>query len=792
MTHDPGLPPVVRAKLTQPRALPSRVRPTTLDHACTALAGRLTLVCAPGGYGKTTLALEALRKTGLPAAWYRVDELDRDPVVFLASVTEAIAARVPAFGELIRDRLRSASQGQVSNAQLAAIFVNDLAEHLSTPLNLVIDDYHEAIDSPGLNSTLEYLMAAAPEVLRFVVLSRYEPAFAVSKMQLAGEVARFGVEQLRLTGRETRLLVKDRGGVVLDEASSERLAQLTQGWPASIALAAMTLQWMDFPSIEAAVSDPRLTRDVYGYLTEQVYSREKPTTRAFLLDTCCLEYVTPELADDVAGRQDGHAQLEHLTGNQVFTARAEDEKTCRYHPLLRDFLRQRFLQERGAGAYHALQVRSAQAMERAGDLPSAIAIYLSANEGQEALDVIARADYGTLEDIRSDTLQAWLSRLPAALRTEPWALVLQAHLLMRSGKYEESVGCASGALATFERMKDRAGRYQALCVKECALFWKGDNEGAREASQGALDVAQTAEERIHALISLAAACEGQCRWDEALESLESAASLAGQTNRGEGFRVASHRATISYLTGRLREAAAQFEQATRIENDGSSLGLRVAVMNAHGLTFMGLGLYQNAASKFDNGVEIARAQGYDFYAAMLASSVSQLKLANGIADTALGLAGFATTSGLLDEDAFCLSYAFSHLGTIHRRTGDLERASNAYQRAVEVADEGSSTHALLNASANLAFTRFPEAQRSCRRQLHTARSAATEKGLLFLAAKASFYLAVADYSQGEHQRAFEGLRRWAAQAIRFGPHRLHVSRARASARCHGALPFTGA
>ena len=394
-------------------------------------------------------------------------------------------------------------------------------------------------------------------------------------MRLAGDVTRLGVEQLRLTGRETRLLVKDRGDIVLDEASSERLAHLTQGWPASIALAGMALHWLDFPSIEAAVSDPRLKRDVYSYLTEQVYLRESAATQAFLLDTCCLEYVSPELANDVAARQDGHAQLEHLTANQVFTDRADDDNACRYHPLLRDFLRQRCLQERGAAAYHALQVKSAQAMERAGDLPSAIAIYLAANEGEEALNVIGRADFWTLEDIRSDTLQTWLSRLPASLRMHPWAMVLQAHLLMRSGKYEESVRWADDALQRFVETADRAGRYQALCVKECALFWKGDNQGARAASQEALEVADRTDERVHALVGLAAACEGgsasgkrRCsRWTEA-------ASLARQSLSERGVRHRELiRAAISCCSRVTSERRRQrFREVNLDETEGSVSG----------------------------------------------------------------------------------------------------------------------------------------------------------------------------------------------------------------------------
>ena len=140
----------------------------------------------------------------------------------------------------------------------------------------------------------------------------------------------------------------------------------------------MALEWIDPASLEDALADPRLRMDVFSYLAEQVFQRQTEPVQAFLLRTCCLEHVSVELGRARHRLGLGRAPSALPRRNQVFTFDAGRRGTYRYHKLLRDYLRQRFVQDEGERAFRALQLDTAAALEAYGDRPSAVELLLGA------------------------------------------------------------------------------------------------------------------------------------------------------------------------------------------------------------------------------------------------------------------------------------------------------------------------------------------------------------------------------------------------------------------------------
>ena len=84
--------PLLTTKLYIPPVRPNIVRrPRLIKQMNDGLLGqrgdfarKLTLISAPAGFGKTTLASEWLAGCPQPAAWLSLDESDNDPPRFLA------------------------------------------------------------------------------------------------------------------------------------------------------------------------------------------------------------------------------------------------------------------------------------------------------------------------------------------------------------------------------------------------------------------------------------------------------------------------------------------------------------------------------------------------------------------------------------------------------------------------------------------------------------------------------------------------------------------------------------
>ena len=234
----------VAAKLTRP---PPPAPSFALDTSATFADGlrrRLTIVCAPAGYGKSTATAAATVRLGADCVWYKLDVLDRDPVLFLASLTEALRTRTPEFGEPIRERLRSAGTEPFPLSHLQAMFVRECETHLGgQALRLVLDDFHEAAESAPPPPPSTTSSANLPPRLRFVVVTRYDPALRLAKLRLEDQVTTIDTSRAPLQRRAGAHRPRGAHGVRPAPRLVRQLVDIAEGWPVTIVLAGLVLDW---------------------------------------------------------------------------------------------------------------------------------------------------------------------------------------------------------------------------------------------------------------------------------------------------------------------------------------------------------------------------------------------------------------------------------------------------------------------------------------------------------------------------------------------------------------------
>ena len=126
------VPPVPGERVPRPHLLEQ------LDHRRQPDT-RLVLICAPAGYGKTTLAADWARTRPAGVAWLSLDPADNDPNQFLAYLVAALRPAIPALS-LNPQTYLHAQQTAPLEPTLAEL-INLLAE-AGTPVTLILDDYH--------------------------------------------------------------------------------------------------------------------------------------------------------------------------------------------------------------------------------------------------------------------------------------------------------------------------------------------------------------------------------------------------------------------------------------------------------------------------------------------------------------------------------------------------------------------------------------------------------------------------------------------------------------------------
>ena len=269
---------------------------------------------------------------------------------------------------------------------LAAQFCSECDRLVTAPGHLVLDDYHETMDAAGMNEVLGYLLENCPETIHFVVLSRYEPAFRLEKLRLAGEVARIPRELLLFDESQVAEVLLQRSGRPHDAEFVTRIATLTEGWPASVVLAGMALEWLDPASLEDALTDPRLRMDVFSYLAEQVFQRQTAEVQQFLLRTCCFDHVSAELAERVSTSGSASRHLHFLARNHVFTFDTGRKGTYPLSQSPAGLPAPALRAGRGRAGVPDAADRDREALEACDERAAAVELLLGANELGLALE----------------------------------------------------------------------------------------------------------------------------------------------------------------------------------------------------------------------------------------------------------------------------------------------------------------------------------------------------------------------------------------------------------------------
>jgi len=780
---------LVQTKLVPPLISDAALRPDLLASVGRGAKGKLLLVCAPAGYGKSTLLAEAARQLGWRAAWYTLDALDHDPTVFIAALVQAIRRHVPQFGEIVSERLACLRDAPITAHELVALFVTELHDEVTDELYIVLDDYHEAADSAELNRGLDYLLANMPTLVHLVLLTRYEPSFSTAKLRLEDQVAELRYEDLRFDMDQLARVVASRSAQHLSPSQTRRLLELTEGWPASVILACKALEWTTPATMEANLADPRLKYDVFSYLAEQVYQREDEETRAFLRHTCCLEYMTVELANRVARIDDAQRYLDYLSRNQVFTFADAGRTSFRYHNFFREYLRHRVAQEEGARQFRELQLRAAAAVEDAGDFGVAVEIYLSANEPNLALRALLHAGESFIDNCTSDTLRTWLDRLSAELIAEqPAASLLAGHLRMREGRFGEAITALQRAGRLWTKAKNRQGMYQAASALECTYFWKDDMAAAADHARRAIRLASDDTQRAHSLASLGLAMMFLFRWDECEAAWAEAQRICPPQAQGELVRIAALRMQQCYLRGDYASAVALgAANLPNVRRQGSK-SLKIGLLNCLATAELLCSWRETAQAHAEECLSLVAHYGLEYLRHLVEDTLGQIKVAVGEHGRGVELLYTASMSPIAAEDESILAISHSHLGTAARRNGDLQQARMFYEKACTISEENS--YARLNAEANLAYVEGLLASTANitddhRNKLRLIEQAAARQQFAFVRLKAKFFGNLLGYLTHHDDGDLDGL-------VAILPEQLHLGHRHFLREELRLQPFAGA
>lgn len=414
-----SLPP---PRLRPPRLPPDLVSRPRLLRRLDEAGGVTFVLAAPAGFGKTTLLAQWAGQAPAGAvAWLSLDESARDPAVFRAHLTAALA----------RSALALAAGPAAASA-------------------LVLDGYEQIAGSAGEDELWRFV-AERPAV-QLVVAGRGEPSAPLAAARAHGEVLELRAPDLRFDRAEALELV---GRVAAAESwAPTEIVDACAGWPAALRLA-LTAQ-------SPQVWEQRLLE----FVTEDVVRRRD--ARAFLPGASLLDELSPPACDAVLEVDDSAAVLADLERRHLLVERSGEDGRYRIEPGARRVLAAELesTQRRFAAKLH----RRAAAVElAAGRKEQAVEHFLACGDTTAAGRIVS-ASWGRLtENGRQERVLEWLDRLPPGPNDLRLALA-RGWLLRLDGRVAESERWLDDA-RTLAPLELRPAVVRACVLAQAALPW---------------------------------------------------------------------------------------------------------------------------------------------------------------------------------------------------------------------------------------------------------------------------------------------------------------------------------
>ncbi len=405
---------LLQTKLYTPPTRPNIVPRTRLLNKLNAgLHGKLTMVSAPAGFGKTTVTTAWLSDLARPVGWVSLDEDDSDPQQFFSYV----AAATRPFSDISHTLVNLLQSPQpLPTKTLAKALVNDLAA-VSIPCLLVLDDYH-MVKSSEIDEALTFLLDHMPPNLHLVVTSRSEPSLPLSRLRARRMVTEILADELRFTAQEAATFFNEVMGLRLSQDNIHALEMKTEGWITGLQMAALSLQRRDYAYGESDIeqfidSFTGSHRYVFDYLADEVLAHLPAETKQFLWQTAVLNRLSAPLCAAVTGQADSQLMLETLDNANLFIIPLDDQRRWyRYHHLFQDLLRHRLETYNTVAAIADLHLRASNWFKQNGYWDEAFDHLCAAEDMEKAVHLIRQRARTMLDLGEISLLLKWVTTVP--------------------------------------------------------------------------------------------------------------------------------------------------------------------------------------------------------------------------------------------------------------------------------------------------------------------------------------------------------------------------------------------
>ena len=512
----------------------------------------------------------------------------------------------------------------------------------------------------------------------------------------------------------------------IDIKEASEIADASEGWITGLLLTS--------PMLRSGLGEPlKIARasgiGLYEYLAQQVLTQQPENIQNFLLNSSILEEFNAEMCQEVIGKALGQTQdwkrlMETIFHSNLFVLPVDSEyKWLRYHHLFRDFLRTTLENHRPEDSVK-LKLQLAEYFYAKEDWEKVFDIYQNLKSLQAIAALIERIGSVLISKGKIAKLSSWLEMLPNEIISKsPNLLSIHATVMFNQGHIQLGKELLDKVLEMLSSDQNKKDFTDNLIRRSSALRILGNYEAALADAEKAI---RLSSERIE------------------LESLFSEALRA--------------KGTVLYQTGKLREGLEVLTQAVKISDRVKNEEDTARILVEIGAIHERLGQFSAAETAYEKSLAYWQSSGDSIWIATILNNLGVLQHSNGEFIKSFSNLEKSMHYSRMTGNQRMEGYALASIGDLYKDLEALDEASEAYQKAMEIAQQIEDQYLIFYLKTSTARLAVSQQQFSKADLLiHTASTLAKKSGSTFDSHKIILEHSFLEFASRKYQSIVENL-----------------------------------
>ena len=439
----------------------------------------LILICAPAGYGKTTLIRDFLLEYYPKSSWLQVRSDIDNFYTFISYLTHSLQQLNPEFGkgtlaviDDYREKFQLSKNLKRIVSDIISTFLNEFCKCFDEDIVVVIDDLGNIENSEWLSTAFNIIFENIPSNMHIVITSRDVPDFNLSVLKAKRNILKIESKDLTFNTDEIDELLRNVYSIKCSENEIDILRNNLSGWITGIHLILQSYG-RDFPKLR--LDKIIIFEDIFNYFTEDIFNNLDDNVREFLLNTSLLESFSIDLCNELFETTKSKQIINKLLSKNIFIQinsplPDEIDPNYSYQMLFKRFLNLKLNELKTKEEIKKFYKKVSKYYLNRNEHLQAITYALNAEDYETAVTMIEKHFQYYFDNGNFEIIWKWLECLNESTLEQNANLLYFKSLLMKfyEGNIEESIPYLNKAIAHAKKQKDKE------LLTKCYL-WKSRN-----------------------------------------------------------------------------------------------------------------------------------------------------------------------------------------------------------------------------------------------------------------------------------------------------------------------------